>query len=127
NRSLRRTISDWSADSTGQAAKRLFALVELVREKAQIEGQGNNSIRREDILDALECDEDHLFPADTRFVDVGDVVERRALQDVTNEIKASNLPVFLHADGGVGKTIFIQSLAAYLADTFEAVVFDCFG
>lgn len=127
NRSLRRTISDWSADSTGQAAKRLFALVELVREKAQIEGQGNNSIRREDILDALECDEDHLFPADTRFVDVGDVVERRALQDVTNEIKVSNLPVFLHADGGVGKTIFIQSLAAYLADTFEVVVFDCFG
>lgn len=127
NRSLRRTISDWSADSTGQAAKRLFALVELVREKAQIEGQGKNSIRREDILDALECDEDQLFPADTRFVDVGDVVERGALQDVKDEIKASNLPVFLHADGGVGKTVFIQSLAAHLTDTFEVIVFDCFG
>lgn len=127
NRSLRRTISDWSADSTGQAAKRLFALVELVREKAQIEGQGKNSIRREDVLDALECDEDQLFPADTRFVDVGDVVERGALQDVKDEIKASNLPVFLHADGGVGKTVFIQSLAAHLTDTFEVVVFDCFG
>lgn len=127
NRSLRRTISDWSADSTGQAAKRLFALVELVREKAQIEGQGKNSIRREDVLDALECDEDQLFPADTRFVDVGDVVERGALQDVKDEIKAGNLPVFLHADGGVGKTVFIQSLAAHLTDTFEVVVFDCFG
>lgn len=54
NRSLRRTVSDWSTDSVGQAAKRLFALVELVREKAQIEGQGKNSIRREDVLDALE-------------------------------------------------------------------------
>lgn len=127
NRSLRRTISDWSADSAGQAAKRLFALVELVREKAQIEGQGKNSIRREDVLDALECDEDQLFPADTRFVDVGDVVERGALQDVKDEIKASNLPVFLHADGGVGKTVFIQSLAAHLTDIFEVVVFDCFG
>jgi len=127
NRSLRRTISDWSADSTGQAAKRLFALVELVREKAQIEGQGKNSIRREDVLDALECDEDQLFPADTRFVDVGDVVERSALQDVKDEIKTRNLPVFLHADGGVGKTVFIQSLAAHLTDTFEVVVFDCFG
>jgi hypothetical protein len=127
NRSLRRTVSDWSANSTGQAAKRLFALVELVREKAQIEGQGKNSIRREDVLDALECDEDQLFPADTRFVDVGDVVERGALQDVKDEIKASNLPVFLYADGGVGKTVFIQSLAAHLTDTFEVVVFDCFG
>lgn len=103
NRFLRRTISDWSADSSGLAARRLFALVELVREKSQIEGQGKNSIRREDILDALECDEDQLFPADTRFVDVGDVVERSASQDVKDEIEASNLPVFLHADGGVGK------------------------
>ena len=127
NRSLRRTISDWSANSTGQAAKRLFALVELVREKAQIEGQGKNSIRREDVLDALECDEDQLFPADTRFLVVGNVVERSALQDVKDEIKTSNLPVFLHADGGVGKTVFIQSLAAHLTDTFEVVVFDCFG
>jgi len=127
NRSLRRTVSDWSADSSGQAAKRLFALVELVREKAQIEGQGKNSIRREDVLDALECDEEQLFPADTRFVDVGDVVERSALLDVRDRVLTCNLPVFLHADGGVGKTVFIQSLAANLTDTLEVVVFDCFG
>ncbi|MCD1628095.1 hypothetical protein K7H22_19050 [Seohaeicola saemankumensis] len=127
NRSLRRTVSDWSANSTGQAAIRLFALVELVREKMQIEGQDNNSIKREDVLDALECDEDLLFPADTRFVDVGDVVERAALQNIKDEIETSDLPVFLHADGGIGKTVFIQSLAAHLADNFEVVVFDCFG
>lgn len=127
NRSLRRTVSDWSADSAGQAAKRLFALVELVREKAQIEGQGKNSIRREDVLDALECDEDQLFPADTRFVEVADVVERSVLQDVRDSVLTSNLPVFLHADGGVGKTVFVQSLAANLTDTLEVVVFDCFG
>ena len=108
NRSLRRTISDWSADSAGHAAKRLFALVELVREKAQIEGQGKNSIRREDVLDALECDEDQLFPADTRFVEVGDVVERSALEDIRDKVVNCDLPVFLYADGGVGKTVFIH-------------------
>ncbi|MCB1782628.1 MAG: NACHT domain-containing protein [Alphaproteobacteria bacterium] len=127
NRCLRRTVSDWSADSDGRAKMRLFALVELVREKAQVEGQNNNSIRREDVLDALECDEDHLFPADTRFIDVGDVVERSALNDVKGMIVKTDVPVFLYADGGVGKTVFIQSLAAHLSDTFEAVVFDCFG
>lgn len=127
NRSLRRTISDWSANSTGQAAKRLFALVELVREKAQIEGQGKNSIRREDVLDALECDEDQLFPADTRFVDVGNVVERTVLQEFKDKVATCNLPLLLHADGGVGKTVFIQSLAAHLASAFEVIVFDCFG
>ena len=127
SRSLRRTISDWSADSAGQAARRLFALVELVREKAQIEGQGKNSIRREDVLDALECDEDQLFPADTRFIDVGKVVERSTLKELKDKIASCNLPVFIHADGGVGKTVFIQSLASNLTDTFEVVVFDCFG
>lgn len=127
NRSLRKTISDWSADSSGQAAKRLYALGELVREKAQIEGQGKNSIKREDVLDALECDEDQLFPADTRFVDVGEVVERGALEDVKDKVITCDLPVFLHADGGVGKTVFVQSLAAHLSGTFEVVVFDCFG
>ncbi|MBO6581984.1 MAG: hypothetical protein JJ954_03390 [Hyphomonas sp.] len=127
NRSLRRTVSDWSANSTGQAAKRLFALVELIREKAQIEGQNSNSIRREDVLDALECDEDQLFPAETRFIDVGPVVERSALQDVKHKLELSDLPVFLCADGGVGKTVFIQNLATCLSDTYEVVVFDCFA
>jgi hypothetical protein len=127
NRSLRRTVTDWSGDSSGHTAKRLFALVELVREKAQVEGQGKNSIRREDVLDALECDEDQLFPADTRFVDVGDVVERSSLQDVKTKLKIGDLPVFLYAEGGIGKTVFIQSLTSNLTDTFEVVVFDCFG
>jgi hypothetical protein len=127
NQSLHRTISDWSANVSGQAAMRLLALVELVREKAQIEGQGNNVIRREDVLDVLGCDEDQLFPADTRFVNVGRVVERSAIREVRDEIESSNGPVFLHADGGVGKTVIIQSLAAQVKDKFEVVVFDCFG
>jgi len=126
-RLLHRTISDWSSSSSGQAAMRMYALVELVREKAQIEGQGNNSIRREDVLDALGCDEDQLFPADTRFMEVHEVIERSALREVVGEIETSVLPVFLNADGGVGKTVFIQSLAAHLKDRFEIVVFDCFG
>jgi hypothetical protein len=53
NRKLRKTLTGWSSGSAGKAAIRLFALVELVREKSQIEGQGRNSIRREDVLDAL--------------------------------------------------------------------------
>ncbi len=127
NRSLRRTVSDWSANASGPAVRRLLALVELVREKAQIEGQSNNAITREDVLEALECDEDQLFPAETRFVDVGEVVERSALEDVRHMVEKCELPIFLNADGGVGKTIIIQSLAVELQDTFEVVIFDCFA
>ena len=127
SRALRRTVSDWSVNSTGQAGRRLFDLVELVREKSQTKGQGRNSIRREDVLDALECDEEQLFPADTQFVDVGNVIERNALMEVIKNVIACDLPVFLHAEGGVGKTVFVQSLAICLSRQYEVVVFDCFG
>lgn len=127
DRKLRRSISDWSSDASGQAAIRLHALVELVRQKAQIEGQKDNSIRREDVLEALGCDDDDLFPADTRFIDIGPVIQRQCLNTISATVAESCLPVFLHADGGVGKTVFIQSLASNLSTRFEVVVFDCFG
>ena len=127
NSLLRRTLCDWSAGSGGQAQIRLFGLAELVREKAGLSGQSNNLIKREGVLDALGCYIEDLFPADTRFTDVGTIIERSALQDVARITKTSILPLFIHADGGVGKTVFIQSLAAGLSNDFEVVVFDCFG
>ena len=33
----------------------------------------------------------------------------------------------LHAAGGIGKTVFVQSLAAQLGVEDEVVLFDCFG
>jgi hypothetical protein len=78
-------------------------------------------------LDALDCAPEDLFPADTRFIDVGAVVERSELSTVHDLIKTSAQPVFVDAEGGVGKTVFVQSLAARMANEFEVVVFDCFG
>lgn len=128
NRSLQQTISDWSAGVDSQTRMRLYGLTELLREKAGLEGQGKNLVKREDVLDSLGCsDPEDLFPADTQFIDVGKIVERAALFDVAKLIKEARLPVFIHADGGVGKTVFIQSLATSLKDEFEVVVFDCFG
>ncbi len=127
NRKLRETLTGWSSGSSGKAAIRLLALQELVREKSQIEGQGRNSIRREDVLDALECDEDDLFPAETRFVDIGGVVKREILTELKEKIGSMCKPIFLHAAGGVGKTVLIQSLADHLRNSYKVVVFDCFG
>jgi hypothetical protein len=124
---LRRTLTDWSAGADSEARLRLHGLQDLVLKKAGPSGQGKNLIRREDVLDALDCEPEDLFPADTRFVDVGAVVERADLSTVTDLIKASKVPVFVYADGGVGKTVFVQSLAARMANEMEVVVFDCFG
>lgn len=126
-RQLRRLLTDWSGGADSQARVRLHALVELVVEKAGLAGQKNNLIKREDVLDALGCDEEQLFPADMRFVDVGAVIERSQLQAIIERVRASVLPVLIHGDGGVGKTVLVQSLAANISDAFEVVVFDCFG
>ncbi|MGM5053302.1 NACHT domain-containing protein [Rhizobium sp. 814_E9_N1_1] len=124
---LRRTLIDWSAGTDAQAKNRLHDLQELVLKKAGPSGQHKNLIRREDVLDALDCPPEDLFPADTRFIDVGAVVERAELAVVGDLVKNSTKPVFLHAEGGVGKTVFIQSLAGKLTADFEVVLFDCFG
>lgn len=124
---LRRTLTDWSAGADSEARLRLHGLQDLVLNKAGPNGQGKNLIRREDVLDAFDCEPEDLFPADTRFIDVGAVVERAELSTVSDLVKASELPVFVHAEGGVGKTVFVQSLAARVANEFEVVVFDCFG
>ncbi|ANP90376.1 ATP-binding protein [Rhizobium leguminosarum] len=124
---LKRTLTDWSAGSDSTARAKLHGLKELVIGKAGPSGQSNNLIKKEDVLDALGCEPEDLFPAGTRFVPVGEVVERSQLGTVVDLVKSSSLPLFIHADGGVGKTVFIQSLASSLVGDFEVVVFDCFG
>ena len=127
NRNLHQTLSNWSAGIDSQARMRLHGLEELIREKAGLSGQRNNLVKREDVLDALSCEPEDLFPANTEFVDVGAVVEREALTGAEKVIEDAKLPVFIHADGGVGKTVFVQSLAAHMSQKFEPVLFDCFG
>ncbi|KEQ19407.1 NACHT domain-containing protein [Endozoicomonas numazuensis] len=127
NSSLHKTLSDWTPGVDSQARMRLHGLQELVREKAGLSGQRNNLIKREDILDSLECEPEDLFPANTEFLDIGIVIEREALCEARHLIENSTHSVFINADGGVGKTVFIQSLANHMNSNFETVIFDCFG
>ncbi|WP_349963018.1 NACHT domain-containing protein [Rhizobium sp. ZPR3] len=123
---LRRTLTDWSVSEDTEARARLFELQGLVVRKAGPTGQRNNLIRLEDILNALGCEVEDLFPAEERFSPVGEVIQREELSLVADVLKG-HLPVFVYADGGVGKTVFVQSLAATMTNEFEVVVFDCFG
>lgn len=124
---LRRTLTDWSAGADSQAKLRLHDLQDLVLKKAGPSGQGKNLIHREDVLDALDCEPEDLFPADTRIIDVGAVIERTELDSVGAKVTRLSVPIFVHAEGGVGKTVFVQSLAARLSTAFEVITFDCFG
>ncbi len=121
-------LADWSVAPDAMARARLGNLRQLLREKAGLAGEGQNVITRTDVLDALELQSpDDLFPCPASFPEVGNVVEREQLSALGGKIPKLDKPLLIHADGGVGKTVFLQSLAMILGETHETVLFDCFG
>lgn len=124
---LKRTLTDWSSGADAVASGRLLGLQHLVQDKAGPSGQGKNLIHREDVLNALDCELEDLFPAKTQFLDVGKVIDRAELTTVNELIQLNERPIFVHADGGAGKTVFVTTLATFMENEFEVVVYDCFG
>lgn len=125
---LSRVLADWSVAPDAMARARLGNMRQLLREKAGLAGEGQNVVMRTDVLDALELQgPEDLFPCPASFPEVGKVVEREQLSTVVSRIPNLDKPLLIHADGGVGKTVFLQSLAKILGETHEAVLFDCFG
>lgn len=121
-------IADWAAARDPQARVRLNSIRELARDKANLANQQRNVISRADILTALELqDELDLMPCPASFPDVGAVLKRNQLSEVVAKIPQLTVPLVIHADGGIGKTVFMNSIAGRLAETHEIVLFDCFG
>lgn len=125
---LAMSLADWSPARDPMASVRLNAIRQLARDKAGLANQRRNLISRTDILTALELqDESDLLPCPASFPRVGAVVERQQLAETVARIPQLERPLVVHADGGVGKTVFMNSVAASLAPTHEVVLFDCFG
>lgn len=122
-------LVDWSATNDDPiASARLGRLKELVREKAGYAGTSQNLITRTDILAALNVgDPLDLLPCAPALSDVGEVVEREQLADAVALTQTVPVPLLIHAAGGVGKTVFMESLATKLRERCEVVFFDCFG
>lgn len=125
---LANLLVDWSATSDPIASARLGKLRELVRDKAGYAGTDRNLIRRTDVLAALQIgDPKDLLPCDAALVDVGKVLEREQLREAMTRIGDKSTPLLVHATGGVGKTVFMDSLSSKIATDHEVVFFDCFG
>ena len=122
-------LVNWSAvGSDSIAAARLGKLRELVREKAGYAGTDRNLITRTDILAALQIgDPKDLLPCEPALVDVGKVLERAQLTDALARLENMSAPLLIHATGGIGKTVFMDTLATKIAQDNEVVFFDCFG
>ena len=125
---LSRILVDWSATADARARARLGDMRDMVRKKAGYDAEHMKVIRQVDVLDALELsDVNDLLPCPTSLAEVGEVVERKQLADATALIPSLNKPLLVHAAGGVGKTVFLNSLASLLSGQHEVVFFDCFG
>ncbi|MBB1602015.1 hypothetical protein A9977_18415 [Variovorax sp. UMC13] len=122
------TLVDWSDARDHMARRRLSDIREMARDKAGLIKQHGNVIVRTDVLAALGLSDDRdLLPAPTSFPPIGTVIDRVQLDDTVHRIPRLTRPLVVHAEGGFGKTVFMNSLAARLGHEHETILFDCFG
>ena len=127
-REVSRIVVDWSAACDIVAKARLGGMQQLVRSKAGSAGAGRNIIRITDVLDALHIqDEKDLLPCPTNFPKIGPIVVRRQLDEAIERVSVLDKPLLVHAAGGIGKTVFLTSLAKAISNNHEVIMFDCFG
>lgn len=103
-------------------------LKELVAKKATSEHTSSPSIRRLDVLRALETDEADLWPAKCLIAEPADgALPREQEQEIRTILESAPHPVVLHAEGGVGKSILAWQLSRSVSEGSVAVLYDCFG
>lgn len=106
----------------------LLLLQHLVTRKATTEFSSNPSITRLDVLRVLGVEPSDLYPAENKIEIPVLVIPREQEQALVKSIiDAGTRPVIVHADGGVGKSIFASRIGAHLPKGSVCVVYDCFG
>ena len=125
---LRKILVDWSATADALARARLGDMRDLVATKAGCNAQLQKVIRQVDVLAALGLsDVTELLPCPESLATIGPEVTREQLTEAASLVPRLTKPLMVHAEGGIGKTVFLRSLASLLAQQHEIVFFDCFG
>jgi hypothetical protein len=128
NDQVAQRLASWSASDDAMANARLNGLRSMVRSKAESDGEPHNLIRRFDVLTALGLSgEEQLLPVPPAFPVVATSVVRTQTFEILDQIPGLAGPLIVHAPGGSGKTVLMQSVQANAPAHFEVVLFDCFG
>lgn len=102
------------------------SIVSLVQEKVLPDSDG--IVRKEEILRPFGvASEEQLFPAPPLFESIENTTIREQYQELIDTIVKSNHPVIVHAEGGVGKSVFSQYLLGAIPPGSLGVAYDCFG
>lgn len=119
---LIRDVSGYLPDADYDAA---LEIKELVTRRAAAAGKGNPPITRVDVLHALKCDPDQLFPAPCEIKEPECHIPRAQEAEIAKQIiKAQSLKVVLHADGGVGKSIMARHISRGMPEGSHTVLYD---
>ncbi len=103
-------------------------LKELVNRKALSESSNNPTITKTDLLRAFRTDETYLFPAPSCIIDTDNVVPREQEETMISKIVGGDSSsIIIHADGGVGKSVFATRIRHGLPLGSVCLLYDCFG
>lgn len=101
-------------------------IVALVQEK--VLPKSNGIIHQEDILKLFGVtSEKHLFPAPPLFEQSDNLTHRFQYNTLIETILHSNHPLIIHAEGGVGKSVFSKYVLKALPEDSLGIAYDCFG
>lgn len=106
----------------------IHELVDMVARKAL--PKSNREITAEDVLSYFcrgVSSKAAFYPAPPKFDDQGNWIETSCYRDVRVRVAAARRNVFVHAAGGMGKTVTLRRLASDLPQGSEAIIFDCFA
>lgn len=124
--SARRVIADWSPGA--DSASLFSSLRDRVLALAGAEGEQNNVLYEADVWAILGVSgQDDLFPVPNHFPELDHVIERDEFGAVETHFAASEIPLLITADGGEGKTVFLQSIASSFHASHHAIIYDCFA
>ncbi|WP_407557482.1 hypothetical protein [Winogradskyella sp. 4-2091] len=104
----------------------LASIVSLVQER--VLPDSNGEIIKEDILRPFGVtSEKHLFPAPSMFEELEKITMRDQYLDILDIIKTEDQPLIIHAEGGVGKSVFSNYIQRALPEGSLGIAYDCFG
>ncbi|WP_268125464.1 hypothetical protein [Roseivirga pacifica] len=107
-------------------SSQLDSIVSIVQER--VLPNSNGKIVKEDVLRPFGVtSERELFPAPPLFEKIDRLTTRKVYSELIDEINKSNQPLIIHAEGGVGKSVFSQYLIQSLPEGSLGISYDCFG
>ena len=98
----------------------------LIIEKATSVGIPDPCIRRTDVLRTLGVLEEWLFPAASRFENLETIIPRNQETQLISSITTHSISLIC-AEGGVGKSVFAQTIVQHLPPGSAFIAYDCFG